>query len=764
MHHHNATETFLRFFAGLLFLVILFFTGLSYNQAAFSHFMQSFKPAFYFFKYSYPLIKPLYYNWQLTIFSFTLFCWINAWISHPSPMHPEKGFMIGGYPIIPNNQTLIIWLNVISFSLNFLLFFLVKLSSTHSLYWFVFSLFFLSVFASFVLPIVLQKTFVIDQSSKPGQLAKRIKQNTYKWIQKYTLWWKTEAGYCLLQNPFRGVLIIGGPGAGKSYTLIEPIISQTLEKNWAALIYDFKFPVLSTYTWNVYKNLPDKEKPSIYTIYFKDVRYSHRCNPLDPRIMEEMTFANEASKTILYNININWAQKSGDFWSDSAVTILTAMIWWLRCMSVDKKIDVCSLPHAVELCCFDDSSKVIDLLMEHPDVSIAISALKSAHRAGAGEQLAGQMGSLQIAMSKLADKKMFWVMTGNDFTLDLNSPNDPKILLLGNDDMLKKAFAPALSLYASTVAGLINQKGRRECAFIVDECPTLFIQNLENLPNTGRSNKISTILGMQDKAQLNLNYGDKAAKVLQAGFGTIFVGQTSDAETAKLATDIIGKEKSTRKNVSTGQDVSVSFNENLEYVVQQHEMALLNMGEFIGKTSDPMTQDINSEKRFLGKFLVHKPNWHNNPEPMPKILAFPELPESEELIKIDALLTANQTKIKNDIKSLVNREYWKLKISRFLTTGDETIRMFYLKLSEEGVLNTTLDSYAMEAEKVYDAFLNNPAISGDLNNKTLSAITEKILSDILSHSSPSMTKQELSENVQPSLQDHYIIDSLEDEY
>lgn len=647
-------------------------------------------------------------------------------------MHPEKGYMIGGYPIIPNNQSLILSLTVVSTILNFFLFFLLSVSATGPLFWFIFVLFFFSVLTSFTFPVVLQKSFIIENNPTSSEFSKRFSQNKEKWIPSdSTIAWKTDAGYCLVQNPHRGILIVGGPGAGKSYTLIEPIISQTLRAGHTGLIYDFKFPTLSLYAWNEYHRLPDP-KPTLFTIYFKDVRYSHRCNPLHPSILQEMTFANESAKTILYNINLNWAQKSGDFWSDSAVTILTAMIWWLRCKAVERNIDICTLPHVIELCCFEDNAKVIDLLMEHPDVSIAISALKSAHRAGAGNQLAGQMGTLQIAMSKLADKKMAWVMSGNDFTLDLNNPVDPKILLLGNDDMLKKAFAPALSLYASTVAGLINQKNKKDCAFIIDECPTLFIQNLENLPNTGRSNRISTVLGMQDKAQLNLSYGDKAAKVLQAGFGSVFIGQTADADSSKLATEIIGKKVSTRKNISTGHDVNVSFNEHLEYILLPHEMALLNKGEFVGKVSDPMTRDDNSEKRFMAKFLVEKPTWYMHPDPMPKVLSFPDLTEEEELSKVEQIITSNQLKIRTEIASIINREYWRLKIVQFLSSGDELFRTFYKSRLQDGTLSKILDDYSEEAEEVYENFLSNPAITGDLNAKVLAAIIEKLTGDIQS--------------------------------
>lgn len=738
-HTNHSAEATIRFFFTLLIIFILALTALTYNRDYLFWLFAEFPPFRHLYRYSYPLFKPLYQSSFITIGCFIVFSWLNAAMTTHKPMNPEKGYTIGGYSIIPNNQNLIIVLNLISISLNFLLFYFLKQigSSNNFLYWTCFIIFFLSVIATFILPVVLQKTIVYKPTLHESSLAKRFEQNKEKHDTKDSIWWKTEAGYCYVQNPYRGICIIGGPGAGKSYTIIEPIISQFLEKNASALIYDFKFPVLSTYTYNVYKNLPPENQPALRTIYFKDVRYSHRCNPLDPRIMNAMTKANEASMTILYNINKTWAEKSGDFWSENAINTLTAIMWWLRCISVDKNINVSTLPHAIEICCYDDIGKLIDLLIEHPEASVAMSATKTAHKNQAAEQLAGQLSTLQNAMTRIADKNIYWVMSGNDFTLDINNPKDPKILLLGNDDLLKKTFAPALSLYASTVAGLINNKGLKECAFIIDELPTLYIDQLDNLPNTGRSNKIATIIGMQDKAQLNLKYGDKAAKVLLPAFGNMFVGQTSDAETSKLACEMVGKQVMTRKNVNTGHDVSVSFNEHTDLIIQPFEMGLLNKGVFVGKTSDPMTADDESEKRFAALFNVKKPSWYSKPEPMPKVLFFPELSEEEEIKKVEKIVTDNHQKIRKEVASLIETEYWKLKITKYLQFGDEQTKFFYKTCCDNNTIESTVKHYADQAIELYNTFLNSPAISGDLNKKVLTAIVELIGADIMVNTSTS---------------------------
>ncbi|HXD79800.1 MAG TPA: type IV secretory system conjugative DNA transfer family protein [Puia sp.] len=594
--------------------------------------------------------------------------------------------------------------------------------------------------------------------SAVGPMSNRIRQNKSLHMNDASIHWKTTAGRVNLLNPFRGIMIVGGPGAGKSYTLIEPIIDQAIHKGFSALIYDFKFPTLSQYAYNAWRHAQEQGGTAcdFYSIYFKDVRYSHRCNPLHPKILPEYAFANEASKTILYNINLNWAQKSGEFFSDSAVTILTGIIWYLRCKAVETGRNICSLPHVIEFCSYDDFDRTIEVMLDDPEVSATISALRSAQRTGAGEQLGGQLASLQIAMSKLNDKKMAWVTSGDDFTLDINVQPDPekgikpRIVVLGNDDMLKKSYAPALSLFASTCAGLINQKDRVPCAFIIDECPTLFIQNIENLPNTGRSNKIVTCIAMQDFSQLALNYGDKAAKVLRAGFGNVFIGEVSDEDTAKYASNLIGKGIVTRQNVSDNdQSSSISFNEHMDLLIHPHEIMRLNTGEFVGKVTDvpPQTKpaflqsERDKSKIFAARFEVEKPAAYYRSDSSKEFrYSIPVTPHFASMAgrsdqEVDQVLRDNLARIRKEIRELVEREFWTIKIRKYMMNSPhDYVREEYEALRAEEGFGGFCEPYLEMAADIYNTITSN-AIATDKkganpNNFVFSKIIESIESDL----------------------------------
>ena len=545
---------------------------------------------------------------------------------------------------------------------------------------------------------------------KSQPIFKRFPMNKKYFENLYSISWKINPNYYVnLLNPFRGVAIIGGPGAGKSYTIIEEMIDQLIHKNFTGLTYDFKFPTLSAYAYaswvDAHQN--NKNQSKFHVIYFRDVRYSHRCNPLHPAMLTEYAMAGEAATTILLNINRTWAQKQGEFFSDSAIIILTAIIWYLRCKSIELKKDLCSLPHVIEFASHADYNKIIDILTDHPEVKNTIVALQSAKRTDAMEQLGGQLGSLQIAMSKLNDKKMLWVMSGNDFTLDINRPGNEQILILGNDDQFKKIYAPALSLYASMCTGLINQKKRKPCALIIDEFPTIFINNFEQLPATARSNKVACIIAMQDLAQLRDGYGKDKSEIIVSTMGNLFIGETSEKNTAQFASDLIGKGIVTRKSYSNDERSSVNLSEQYDLLIHPHEVQKLNVGEFIGKISEVPENDTNSlfsgsnnetQKIFAGKLQVEKPAHYYTDKTksefkykIPKRKPFHNLQaidEADELQQVDKVLTANIEKIRKEINDLILQEYYLNQFCNFLLfTDNDSIKKAYADYLDDNAGN-----------------------------------------------------------------------------
>jgi hypothetical protein len=508
--------------------------------------------------------------------------------------------------------------------------------------------------------------------------------------------WKTVHGYVNVLNPFRGISIVGGPGAGKSYTLIEPIIEQLLLKNFTAFVYDFKFSTLGDFTYNVLlrkaREQGIKSVPKMFYINFLDVRYSHRCNPIRAQNLNNKALSDEVSTTVLFNLNRSWIQKRG-FFEDSAIITFAAMIWWLKKYQDLTGKNVCSLPHAVVFAT-QLTEKIVPILMDDYEVKAAAAPINEALQKGAMEQLAGVMATLQNSVGKLNIKEMFWVMTESDFDLDINNPADPKVVVVGNDDQYKQVFAPALSLYASMISGKINQKGKLPCLFCVDEVPTIFIPKLDNLPNTGRSNKIATVLAMQDYGQLDRDYGKDEARVLKAGLGTVFVGEVADENTARYASAIFGKRH--MKKVSSTysrNDTSQSVSTQMEDLMPTNRIMNLNQGEFVGKVTETGnkratlgTKDEKpDEKIFATKFMVDKdPGYIHK---LPKVTVFDDSSEENDLLAMKDKLNSHMLELTREMEEIVEIEYWLAMLKKEIKTRQpalfirmEMLRNFRIKL------------------------------------------------------------------------------------
>ena len=349
---------------------------------------------------------------------------------------------------------------------------------------------------------------------------------------------KWNDGYINVVNPFRASIVLGTPGSGKSYAVVNSFIKQQIEKGFSLYCYDFKYPDLSTIAYNHLMNHPEgyKVKPKFYVINFDDPRRSHRCNPIHPDFMEDITDAYESAYTIMLNLNKTWVQKQGDFFVESPIILFAAVIWFLR---IYKDGKYCTFPHAIELLNrrYED---VFPILTSYPELENYLSPFMDAWQGGAMEQLAGQIASAKIPLSRMISPQLYWVMSDSEFTLDINNPDEPKILCVGNNPDRQNIYGAALGLYNSRIVKLINKKGKLKSAVIIDELPTIYFKGLDNLIATARSNKVSVCLGFQDFSQLKRDYGDKEAAVVMNTVGNIFSGQVV-GETAKTLSERFGK-------------------------------------------------------------------------------------------------------------------------------------------------------------------------------------------------------------------------------
>jgi hypothetical protein len=378
--------------------------------------------------------------------------------------------------------------------------------------------------------------------------------------------------------------VMGTPGAGKSYFVIRHIITQHIKKGFTMFLYDFKYDDLSKIAYNTLLNNTGayKVKPRFFVINFEDLNRSHRCNPLDPASMLDITDAMESSRTFMLGLNREWIKKQGDFFVESPINFVTALIWFLKKYDDGK---FCTLPHAIELAQVD-YKYLFALLKTEPEIEVLINPFISAWQNEAYDQLEGQIASAKISMARLVSPSLYYVLSGNDFSLDLNNPVDPKIICMGNNPLKQQVYGAVLSLYISRTIKLVNQKNRLKCNLIFDEFPTIYFNNIDSLIATARSNKVATTLAVQDYSQLKKDYGREQAEVIMNIVGNILSGQVT-GDTAKQLSERFGKIMQERNSVTiNSQDTSVSKSTQLDFAVPASKIATLSSGEFVGLVTD----------------------------------------------------------------------------------------------------------------------------------------------------------------------------------
>lgn len=459
----------------------------------------------------------------------------------------------------------------------------------------------------------MNKDFEMDDSDSNNDLQESFLQCQTKIEDEYSVNWRTEfkyqgkimKGWINLVNPFRATQVIGTPGSGKSYAVINEVIRQHLAKGFCMYCYDFKFPDLSTIVYNhmLWHQEEFRQKygknPKFCVINFDDPRKSYRCNPIDANFMHEITDAYDSAYTIMLNLNKSWAQKQGDFFVESPINYLTSCIWYLRNVEGGK---YCTLPHVVELV-NSSYTDCIPLMSVYPELNNYMAAFFEAWEGGAQDQLQGQIASVRIPLSRISSPALYWVMTGNDFTLDLNNPEEPKVLCVGNNPKKKDIYATALGLYNGRIVKIINEKHKHKITLIIDELPTMYFRGLDNLIATARSNKVAVVLGYQDFSQLKRDYGDKEATAIINTIGNTFAGLVT-GETAKTLEGQFGRNKQKRKSVSQSDSgESVSISEQNDLIIPASKISTLTQGNFVGTVSDNFGQEI-QEKRFFAKILI----------------------------------------------------------------------------------------------------------------------------------------------------------------
>ncbi|QEC69370.1 conjugal transfer protein TraG [Panacibacter ginsenosidivorans] len=391
-------------------------------------------------------------------------------------------------------------------------------------------------------------------------------------------------------NARRSILCLGGPGSGKSFYIVENCIRQLTAKHFTQFIFDFKYPELTTLAYNEFlkhhKRYP--VVPKFYTVNFSNLECSHRCNPLFPELMNDILDAMDASKTILLSINKTWSQRQGEFFVESPINLLAAVFWFLKKFQQGK---YCTLPHAIELLQME-YDKVFTILNSEPEIRTLINPFINAYLNDVMETVESQFASVKIPMGRLSSPQLYYILSGNDFTLDINNPDEPKIVCLGNDPVKADALAPIISLFCDRLNKIINQQGKQKCATVYDEFATLRAGSVAKVIATGRSNNIVCILALQDYSQLKQVYSKEEAETIFNICGNVISGQVS-GETAKLLAERFPKTMQDRQSLSiNSNDTSISKSKQLEHAIPASTISSLSSGEFVGIVADNPDQPI----------------------------------------------------------------------------------------------------------------------------------------------------------------------------
>ena len=412
---------------------------------------------------------------------------------------------------------------------------------------------------------------------------------------------KWHDGWINVVLPQRGCIVVGSPGSGKSYCVINQFIKQQIEKGYALYCYDFKFPDLSLIVYNHLLKNKDKYKANVqfYVINFDDPRHSHRCNPINPAFMSDIADAYESAYVIMLNLNKTWIQKQGDFFVESPIVLFAAIIWYLKIFENGK---YCTFPHAIELL-NKPYSDIFTILTSYRELENYLSPFMDAWKGGAMEQLQGQIASAKIPLSRMISPSLYWIMSGDDFTLDINNPDEPKVLCVGNNPDRQNIYSAALGLYNARIVKMVNRKGKLKCSILVDEVPTIYFKGLDTLIATARSNKVAVCLGAQDFSQLVRDYGEKEARVIQNTVGNVFSGQVL-GETAKNLSERFGKVLQQRKSVNmTREDTSTSISTQLDSLIPASKISNLSQGMFVGSVCDSFQEKM-EQKIFHCEIVV----------------------------------------------------------------------------------------------------------------------------------------------------------------
>lgn len=530
---------------------------------------------------------------------------------------------------------------------------------------------------------------------------------------------KFRHGFVNIVNPFRGTFVVGTPGSGKTFSVIEPFIRQHSEKGFAMVVYDYKFPTLATKLYYQYRKNQHLDKVpegcQFNIINFVNIEYSRRVNPIQQKYIPNLAAASETAETLLESLQKGKKDSGGadQFFQTSATNFLAACIYFF--VNYDKKpydedgnelvaeykTDKETLHRKLTGRVFKDNTmqekvqpaywlgrysdmphvlsflnhsyeEIFEVLKTDPEVYPLLASFVTAFQNKAMDQLEGMIGTLRVQISRLATKEAYWVFSGDDFDLKVSDPKHPSYLLIANDPDMESIIGALNAMILNRLVTRVNSGMGKNVpvSIIADELPTLYFHKIDRLIGTARSNKVAVTLGFQELPQLEADYGKTGMQKIITTNGNIIAGSARAKETLDwLSNDIFGKVVQMKKGVTIDRDkTSINYNENVDSLVPAAKISDLPTGWICGLTARDFTEtktgrdgsmNIQESKEFETAKFFCKTNFDmkkiKEEEADYKNYPIPKYYEFESTDARERVLYANFERINQEVKEMVEK-------------------------------------------------------------------------------------------------------------
>ena len=460
---------------------------------------------------------------------------------------------------------------------------------------------------------------------------------------------KTRKGWLNIINPFRGTLLIGTPGSGKTYSIIVPTIKQHLAKGLSMLVYDFKYPDLANVAYHHYRKQLKKgmlANFNFHVINLDQLEKSRRINPLKAEYIKSMASATETAEALIEALRKSDKRRGADqFFSQSAINFLAAIIYYFSRYENGK---YSTLAHVMA---FTNHSyeEIFDTLHQAPELQSLLAPFQSAYEKRAFDQLEGQIGTLRINLSRLATKETYWIFSGDDFPLAISKSENPAVLVIANDPETQSINSACYSVVLNRLIRQLNQKGNLPCSMVIDEVPTVYIHKIENLLATARSNKVSILLGLQELPQFRQQYGREVAETICSVAANVLSGAVRHKDTLMWLEKLFGKVRQVRNGISVDRHrTSISMNEYMDFLIPASKIANLKTGELVGHVAAESEQQNYSSNTYHCKVMINQGAIKREEK---HYLDTPDYYDFGE--KKEEILEANMLRIAREVKEVV---------------------------------------------------------------------------------------------------------------